>query len=123
MGKVLVVDDSMLIRQKVSDFLLSKGHTVFDAEDGASGIDIFKKDPTFDLIITDLNMPEMNGIEMCSALQALEVPLPPIFMLTTETNPELKTRGKAAGVNGWIVKPFSEQKLSILLESVFKKHV
>jgi len=111
MAKILAVDDSKSMRQMVSMSLKSAGHDVTEAEDGAMALDIAKKQG-FDLIVTDINMPNMNGIELITALRTMpNYKFTPILCLTTESSDDMKGKGKSAGATGWIVKPFSPEKL------------
>lgn len=111
MPKILAVDDSKSMRQMVTMSLTSAGHDVIEAEDGAIALDIAKQQQ-FDVVVTDINMPNMNGIELIAALRALpNYKFTPILCLTTESSGDMKTKGKDAGATGWIVKPFSPEKL------------
>jgi two-component system chemotaxis response regulator CheY len=108
MAQVLVVDDSSTVRTEVGEFLKSNGLAVAYAVDGRDGLDKLKADPSIKLVVCDVNMPNMDGVTMAekvrSELRNLAVN---IVMLTTENSPAMKERGKAAGVKGWIVKPFN----------------
>ena len=118
MTKVLVVDDSNSIRQMVSFTLKSAGFTTVEGKDGLEGLSKAKAE-TFDLVISDVNMPNMDGIELCQALRALpEFKFTPILMLTTESSADMKMRGKAAGATGWLVKPFNPEKLLATIKRV-----
>lgn len=111
MPKVLIVDDSVSMRQMVSYTLRSGGHEVVEAENGAEGL-AKAKAAAFDLVITDLNMPVMDGIAMIKEIRQIPaMRTRPILMLTTESNQGKKEAGKAAGATGWIVKPFEPNKL------------
>jgi two-component system chemotaxis response regulator CheY len=107
MAQILVVDDSATVRNEVSSFIQSHGMTVEVAVDGKDGLDKLKKDPSIKLIISDVNMPNMDGLTMVEKVRGeLGNTTVNIIMLTTESDPRMKERGKAAGVKGWIVKPF-----------------
>lgn len=109
--KVLIVDDSAAIRQSVSYILGQAGYEVKDAEDGAVGVSRLDED-SFDLIITDVNMPNMDGIELVRrARQHEQFKFTPIIVLTTENQDSKMKEGKEAGATGWIVKPFDAEKL------------
>jgi two-component system chemotaxis response regulator CheY len=114
---VLSVDDSKSIRDMI-DFTLSPlGYRVIGAENGSEGLRKFQSEG-FSLVITDLNMPVMNGIEFIKELRRSPRGVGvPIIMLTTETKPEMKDAGKAAGATGWINKPFD----SAILVAVARK--
>jgi two-component system chemotaxis response regulator CheY len=108
---VLTIDDSKSVRDMVAFALQPEGYTVVQAEDGSKGLDQLRS-VSPQLVITDLNMPVMDGISFIEA--ARKDPKGtgvPIIMLTTETSPDMKARGKAAGATGWIDKPFDPAKL------------
>lgn len=110
--KVLIVDDSKTIRQQVSFTLSKGGFTVVEAEDGKDGIAKLGANADIAMIISDVNMPNMNGIEMVEAIKAGgQHATLPIVMLTTEGSGELIERAKAAGAKGWLVKPFKPDQL------------
>ena len=110
--KILIVDDSRTIRQQVSFTLTKGGFAVVEAEDGVDGIAKLGANADIAMIISDVNMPNMNGIEMVEAINAAgKNPGIPIVMLTTEGSGELITRAKAAGAKGWLVKPFKPDQL------------
>lgn len=109
--RILAVDDSKTMRDMVSFTLKGAGFDVMEAEDGKSALETLG-DAKVDLVITDVNMPNMDGIELTSALRAHPVHrATPILILTTESGGDLKAKGKAAGATGWIVKPFVPEKL------------
>ncbi|MFO0941343.1 MAG: response regulator [Pirellulales bacterium] len=114
---VLVVDDSATVRQQVATALLQAGFQVFEAADGIQGLNKAKQGGV-DCVITDVNMPNMNGIEMVTAIKQDSVCSHlPIVMLTTEGSKELIAKAKQAGASGWIVKPF---KADMLVAAVAK---
>jgi len=120
MTKILVVDDSNSIRDMVSFTLKSAGYQTLEAKDGIEGLTQAKSD-SFDLVISDVNMPNMDGIELCAALRKLpEFKFTPILMLTTESSTEMKMSGKSAGATGWLVKPFNPEKLLATIKRVVK---
>ncbi|MES2675268.1 MAG: response regulator [Pseudomonadota bacterium] len=106
MAKILVVDDSSTVRNEVSSFLISHGLDVDTAIDGVDGLSKIGRDPNLKLVICDVNMPNMDGLTMVEKVKASGKTIS-IIMLTTESNPSMKQRGKDAGVKGWIVKPFN----------------
>ncbi len=109
--KVITVDDSATLRKMVSFCIKGIGHEVFEAEDGAKGLDFLKANQV-DLVITDLNMPNMNGIELTRQLRMLpQYKSVPILLLTTESDAAKKNEGRSAGATGWIVKPFNQEQL------------
>lgn len=104
----LVVDDSNSIRQMVGFILRGAGFEVIEGCDGKDGLDRLSTTPgeRVDIVITDLNMPNMDGLQLIKALRAkATMRFTPILMLTTESAQERKLEGKAAGATGWIVKP------------------
>jgi two-component system chemotaxis response regulator CheY len=109
---VLVVDDSAAVRQQVGMALGQAGFEVVEAGDGKQGVSAVAKNPQIAMVISDVNMPNMNGLEMVTELKknpsnsAL-----PIIMLTTEGQPALIKQAKEAGAVGWIVKPFNAGQL------------
>lgn len=118
MARILVVDDSVSIRSMVVATLQSGGHEVADAGDGQLGLDVAKSD-RFDAVITDFNMPVMNGIELVENLRQLKnYRYTPILLLTTESAPEKRAMGKRAGATGWLVKPFNPDELLSTLDRV-----
>jgi two-component system chemotaxis response regulator CheY len=107
MAQILVVDDSSTVRNEVGDFLQKNGLTVALAVDGRDGLVKLKADPSIKLIVCDVNMPNMDGLTMAEKVRSeLNNNSVSIVMLTTENSPVMKERGKAAGIKGWIVKPF-----------------
>ena len=116
--KILVVDDSTTVRQQVSLALSQAGFEVLEAADGQDGLNKVSANPDLLMVISDVNMPHMNGLEMLEKLKANPKHSKLIvFMLTTEGQPELIDRAKKAGAKGWIVKPFKAE----LLVSAAKK--
>lgn len=106
------------MRQMVEFTLEKAGHEVHSECDGLAALNTCKTE-IFDLIITDMNMPQMGGLELIKALRAQEnTQAKPILVLTTEAGPEMKAAGRAAGATGWIVKPFNPQALIDVLPRV-----
>lgn len=111
MASILAVDDSASMRQMVSFTLKGAGHDVVEASDGNEALDI-ARGRGVDLVVTDVNMPGMDGISLIKELRALpSYRFTPMLMLTTETSTARKQAGKAAGATGWIVKPFNPDQL------------
>ncbi|MFO1369963.1 MAG: response regulator [Marinagarivorans sp.] len=106
MAKVLVVDDSSTVRNEVSSYLSAQGIEVSTAVDGLDGLSKIQQDPNLKLVLCDVNMPNMDGLTMVEKVKQSGKNIS-IIMLTTESNPNMKQRGKDAGVKGWIVKPFN----------------
>jgi two-component system chemotaxis response regulator CheY len=110
--KILIVDDSRTIRQQVSFTLTKGGFSVVEAEDGKDGLVKLGANADVAMIISDVNMPNMDGIQMVEAIKAGgKHGSLPIVMLTTEGSGELIERAKAAGAKGWLVKPFKPDQL------------
>jgi two-component system chemotaxis response regulator CheY len=118
MRQILTVDDSASIRQMVSFTMAKAGYQVAEAVDGKDGLDKVGRQ-NFDLIITDLNMPNMDGIQMITAVRKLPgYGFTPILMLTTESQAEKKDAGRKAGATGWIVKPFNADQLIAVVQKL-----
>lgn len=116
--KVLVVDDSRAIRQSITFVLEQNDYEVVEASDGVVGLGKLKEGPV-DLIITDVNMPNMDGISFIKEVRELDAfRFVPILVLTTESQKSVMEEGKAAGATGWIVKPFSTDKLMAAVKRV-----
>jgi two-component system chemotaxis response regulator CheY len=109
---ILVVDDSASIRQMVAYTFQAEGYTVVEAEDGVEGLAKAHAHGGIDLVLSDQNMPNMDGLTFVNALRDHpKYASTPILMLTTESNESMKMQGRAAGANGWLVKPFNPEKL------------
>lgn len=107
MAQILVVDDSSTVRNEVGDFLKNIGLNVAFAVDGKDGLSKLAADPAIKLVVCDVNMPNMDGLTMAEKVRSEQKNTAVnIIMLTTENSPVMKERGKAAGIKGWIVKPF-----------------
>jgi two-component system chemotaxis response regulator CheY len=120
MKKILAVDDSSSVRQMVNFTLSSAGYDVVDAVDGQDGL-AKAGNSKFDMIITDLNMPNLDGIQLISAVRKLPgYSFIPILMLTTESQAAKKDEGKKAGATGWIVKPFNAEQLLAVLRKLIR---
>ena len=114
---ILTVDDSASMRQMVRFTLSDAGYTVIEAVDGKDAL--AKMCPVVNLVITDLNMPNLDGIGLIRAVRANPAYKGiPILMLTTESQDSRKLEGKAAGATGWIVKPFATQQLLAVVKRV-----
>lgn len=114
----LTVDDSKTIREMVAFTLKSQGFEVLEAEDGQQALNVLG-DKEVSVIITDLNMPNMDGFELMRKLRANpKYKFVPILMLTTESDDSKKATGKEAGATGWIVKPFNPEKLVQVVNKV-----
>lgn len=115
---ILAVDDSASLRQMVSFTLKSSGYEVIEAVDGQDALDKAKS-KSINLILTDQNMPRMDGLTLIRSLRGLpQYKTTPILMLTTESSDAMKQQGRAAGATGWLVKPFDPQKLIEVVKKV-----
>jgi two-component system chemotaxis response regulator CheY len=115
---ILAVDDSGSLRQMVAFSLTAAGYKVVQAVDGVEGLNK-AKDTMVDLVLTDQNMPNMDGLTFIQNLRGLSgYAKVPILMLTTESSDEMKAKGKAAGANGWLVKPFDPKRLIEVVQKV-----
>lgn len=118
MATILAVDDSASLRQMVAFTLQHDGHEVVEAADGEEGLSAARREK-FDLVITDVNMPRMDGIALIRELRALPgYRTTPLLMLTTETGDEKKQQGRAAGATGWLLKPFNPERLLNVVQRV-----
>jgi two-component system chemotaxis response regulator CheY len=113
MGKrILVVDDSSTFRTVTNRTLAREGFEVVEADDGFDALNKMSGERRFDLVICDLNMPRMNGLEFLAELKARSMNrFTPVLMLTTESAPEKKAQAKSAGAAGWLSKPFEPKQL------------
>jgi two-component system chemotaxis response regulator CheY len=109
-AKILVIDDSLMVRQQVSRALTGAGFSIVEACDGVEAHEKLAATADVRLIVCDVNMPRMNGLEFLEKLSASGRAIP-VVMLTTEGQPELIQRAKALGAKGWIVKPFKPEML------------
>lgn len=120
MASILAVDDSAFMRQMVTCTLRDAGYEVVEARDGQEAFEIAQA-RTVNLVLADVNMPKMDGIALIRALRALpNYKFIPLLMLTTESAPEKKQEGKAAGATGWIVKPFHPDQLVATIKKVLE---
>lgn len=119
MKKILCVDDSATILIQLKNLLEPQGYVILQAYDGFGGLEMLKANNDVSLVICDVNMPELDGLSMCERVKNENLaPGVPIVMLTTETNSDLKARGKAAGVLGWITKPYNGEKLLLAVQKL-----
>ena len=116
---VLVVDDSKTMRDMVTFTLTGAGYQVVQAGDGKEAVGKLSNGSKPALVVTDLNMPEMDGIALIKEIRKMPaLKFTPILMLTTESSDEKKSEGKAAGATGWIVKPFNPEQFLKILKKV-----
>lgn len=119
MKTIITVDDASTMRKMVGFTLKSAGHEVLEAADGEDAFNLLQRRKA-DLVITDINMPKMNGIELTRRLRATpNYRSTPIILLTTESDPAKKNEGRDAGATGWIVKPFDANQLLAIVSKIF----
>ena len=120
MAKILVVDDSTSVRNMVTFTLKQEGYDVAEAVDGKDAL-AKAGSGRFDLVLSDVNMPNMDGITLCGELRKMPAfKFTPILMLTTESSDAMKAKGKQAGATGWLVKPFNPEKLISTIKRVIR---
>lgn len=120
MASILTVDDSPSMREMVAYTLASAGHCVTEAKDGVEALELARKNQ-FNLVITDINMPNMDGLTLTRELRALsKYKYTPILTLTTESSAEKRQEGRKAGATGWLVKPFNPDQLLNTIRKVIK---
>ena len=118
--RILAVDDSATMRQLVRMTLTRAGYEVVEAEDGAKGLQKATGE-TFDMVLSDINMPNMNGMDLLRNLrQMAQYKFTPIVLVTTESQLEKKQEGERAGATGWIVKPFEPEQLLAVIAKVLR---
>jgi two-component system chemotaxis response regulator CheY len=116
--RILTVDDSPTMRRMIEMTCKTVGYEVVEAADGQAALELLNG-CSVDLVISDINMPNLNGIELTRKLRALpQFAKTPIILLTTESDPEKKAEGKSAGATGWIVKPFKQDQLLAVVSKV-----
>lgn len=121
MKKILAIDDMRSMRDLVKSVLEKRGYSVTTAEDGLKALAAAQKTP-FDLIISDINMPNLDGVEFVSHLRSLpNYASVPVLMLTTESADDKKNAARMAGANGWIQKPFNPDRLATAVEKTLAK--
>jgi two-component system, chemotaxis family, chemotaxis protein CheY len=116
--KVLIVDDSMMVRQQVKR-ALGAGFDAFEAVDGVDALEKATATAAVALVICDVNMPRMNGLDFLEAFRQIErFKTVPVVMLTTEAQPDLVARSRALGAKGWILKPFKADLLTAAVKQL-----
>jgi two-component system chemotaxis response regulator CheY len=117
--KILVVDDSKAIRQSLIFTLKGEGYDVIEAANGVDALNIMK-DNTIGLFISDVNMPEMDGIELLKQIkQDKDHKYTPVIMLTTESGRDMIEAGKEAGAKAWMIKPFQPEEILSAVKKLF----
>lgn len=121
MARILVADDSRAIRQLTTQALEAAGHEVLTAENGESGVAVARQQ-SLDLVLTDFNMPIMNGVELTRQIRSLALhQKTPILLVTTESQLAKKEQAKSAGATGWVVKPIPPQRLLDVVSKVLAR--
>lgn len=119
--KILVIDDSESIREIISVGLKNTGYDVIKGTNGQEGLQILEKHHNIKLILTDLNMPVMDGISLVREIRKTEKhKYTPIILITTESHPQKQEEARKAGATGWIIKPFANDKLISVIKKVMK---
>ena len=122
MAKILIVDDSETLRIQLREALEGAGYKVIEGVDGIDGLRLATEHRDVNLIITDFNMPQMDGVTMAAKIREIpELVHVPMLMLTTEATPDIKAAGKAAGILAWIVKPLVPAKVLPAIEKVLSR--
>lgn len=122
MAKILIVDDSETARIQVKLDLVEAGHEVFEAENGIKGLEALSENKDIQLIICDVNMPEMDGLTMCQEVHGnAAINMIPIVMLTTQCSDDMKAIGKSNGVVAWITKPHKAKSLLAGIEKILSR--
>lgn len=116
---ILIVDDSSSMRQMVKFALMEKDYNIVEANDGKDGIDKLYKMDSCKLIISDIHMPEINGIEFVKLVRGGDKhKFVPIIILTTESEKDMQEAGRRAGASAWIIKPFTPEKLNNVIKKI-----
>jgi len=115
----LIVDDSASMRSLVRDTLVAVGFSTVEADNGQVALEKAAQAGKFDLVVTDLNMPVLDGISFVQKLRTMAAfKFTPVLLLTTETRTDQKDKAKAAGATGWLTKPFDPSKLRAVVQKV-----
>ena len=119
--KILLIEDSIDFLNKMKSFLEDMEYEVVTAMDGLEGIEMIKKHPDLVLIISDVNMPNLDGISMCKRIRKEQLQSPPIMMVTTEGSKKLRKEGEEVGVNYWLIKPVPQKMLISMVEKILNQ--
>jgi len=118
---ILIVDDFKNTRYVTRMMLERNNYEVLEAEDGQHALNVLGGDKTVDLVVTDYNMPIMNGVELVEKMREMTAyKYIPVILLTTETDDKKKERANKAGITGWVVKPFDFKKFLTIIEKALK---
>jgi two-component system chemotaxis response regulator CheY len=120
MSKVVIIDDSDTIRSQLKKDLEAAGFSAVEAVDGLDGFNIVKANGDAKLIVCDVNMPKMDGVTLIQKLKSDLSNAIPIVMLTTESNDEMRAKGKENGVVAWVVKPYKADKLIPAIKKIIE---
>ena len=120
--KVLIVDDSTTARARISIFLADNGYEIYEADSGVSGLEVLRKNKEINLILSDLNMPLMDGMSFIqNAREIKEFSNVPVVICTTEMCENLKKEAKLLGVKAWVPKPFNLKRILGLIDKIFDR--
>ncbi|MFK7827091.1 MAG: response regulator [Oligoflexales bacterium] len=124
MGTILIVEDSETVRSELKIIVEGLDHTAILAPNGAKGYEEWTKNDEICLILSDVYMPVMDGLEMCEQIynNLGDCKMPSILMITTETNQEMKKKAKGIGISGWILKPFNPEIISQVIFDILKRN-
>lgn len=118
MKKILIVDDSRTVRDSLKFFLKEGGFDVLEGSDGVEALKVLETSVP-DLIITDVNMPNMDGLTLLKNIRTMEKhKFTPVLVLTTESQQSIMEKGKELGATGWIVKPFNSDKVMAVIKKI-----
>ena len=120
MPTVLIIDDSETIRLQVKQALASTGYEIIEAVDGLDGLEKLRSSPHLDMVLCDVNMPRMNGLEVIAEAHRMGSKIP-MVMLTTEGQPSMIKQARESGAKGWIVKPFKPELLVATVTKLVSK--
>ena len=119
--KILIVDDSETARFQLRKDLEIKGYQVIEGADGIEGLNLISENLDVQLVISDVNMPQMDGLTMARKIhEKNDFKNMPILIMTTESTPEMKAKGKEAGVLAWVTKPYNPEKLLSAIEKILR---
>lgn len=122
MANILLVDDSQMVRKKLRVALEAKGHKIVEAVDGLEGLAKLNETEGVHLVLADVNMPNLNGVDMCIKMRENKAfDNIKVFMLTAESSPEMKAKAAQAKVSAWILKPYDIEKILSAIEKVLSR--
>jgi two-component system chemotaxis response regulator CheY len=120
MGTILIVDDADSTRTELANIVQQKGHKALLGKSGDEGLQHFLAHPDIGLLLSDVHMLGISGLEMVGKMRAArQSPFPQVFFITAETNPQIRKSAKELGVQGWILKPFDKESIALLVDEVF----